>query len=341
MASITLSRSNYFYNLDQVAKRVKNIDQIAVVLKDNGYGHGLTHIGELAKEYGISRAVVRTYSEALQIKELFDNTLILAPEKIVFNNSLSYTINSIHDIEKFPKKCRVELKVDTGMHRLGINIDEVKIALKLIRDRELNLIGVFTHYREADELSSVYFWQREEFQKIKEIVKSEKFENIVFHSNNSAGTFRQKDIIQDEIVRVGIASYGYLPDNKALQFPELKPVLSLYADRVGFQKAKKGYRVGYGGILEIEDEEYIGIYDIGYGDGFRRIPVEAIQNKQFKTADGSYLLGKVSMDSIALNSRRNRVLLFNSVKVLSNIFNTIDYEILVTLSPDIKRVIVE
>ena len=103
MASITLSRSNYFYNLDQVAKRVKNIDQIAVVLKDNGYGHGLTHIGELAKEYGISRAVVRTYSEALQIKELFDNTLILAPEKIVFNNSLSYTINSIHDIEKFPK----------------------------------------------------------------------------------------------------------------------------------------------------------------------------------------------------------------------------------------------
>jgi alanine racemase len=341
LALITISKSNYFYNLDRVRERVADISQIAVVLKDNGYGHGIELIAQLAQEYGVTRAVVRTFKEAKKIENFFQNILILAPEKIENVDNFSYTINSLQDLDRFSKGCRVELKVDTGMHRLGISSDELETALKRIEEKNLNLTGLFTHHREADELSSVYFWQREKFEKIKRDIQNRGYKNIVFHSNNSAGVFRRGEIISDEVVRVGIASYGYLADLQALQFPTLKPVLSLYVDRIGFRTAQEGFRIGYGGVSEIEEEEFIGIYDVGYGDGFRRLPVEAIENREFKTPDGSYILGKVSMDSIALNSRRQRVLLFNSVKKLAKIFETIDYEIVVNLSPSIERVVVE
>jgi alanine racemase len=340
LALITLSQSNYNHNLDQVLKKVESKDQIAVVLKDNGYGHGLVQVAKMANLYGVKTAVVRRVSEALQIAELFSSIIILAPEKIVENRKFSYTVNSLSDLEKFNSRVNIELKVDTGMHRLGVSLDEVETALSKIKSMGLNLRGIFTHYREADELSSAYYWQKERFKALKELVKKRGF-SVRFHSSNSAGTFRNSEPLKDELVRVGIASYGYLPVDKTLNPPELKPVLSLYGDRLGFRDAIEGQRVGYGGESTVDEEDSIGIYDVGYGDGFRRLSVDIIKSRGFKTPDGSYLLGRVSMDSIALNSRRNRVLLFNSVTEFARISGTFEYEILVNLSADIKRVIVE
>jgi alanine racemase len=340
LALITLSQSNYYHNLDQVLKKVESKDQIAVVLKDNGYGHGLVQVAQMANRYGVKTAVVRRVSEAQQIAELFSSIIILAPEKVVENRKFSYTVNSLSDLEKFDSRVNIELKVDTGMHRLGVGIDEVGRALDRVQQMGLNLKGVFTHYREADELSSAYYWQKSRFNEVKEAVKKRGF-SVRFHSSNSAGTFRNSEPLRDELVRVGIASYGYLPVDKSLNPPELKPVLNLYGDRLGFKEAVKGQRIGYGGESTIESEDSVGIYDVGYGDGFRRLPVEAIKNRKFRTPDGSYLLGRVSMDSIALNSRRNRVLLLDSVTDFAKLSGTFEYEILVNLSADIERVIVE
>lgn len=71
MAKIILNRENLFHNLNLISKQAKGIEKVAIVLKDNAYGHGLLEIAKLASEYGIKKAVVRTHEEALKINNFF------------------------------------------------------------------------------------------------------------------------------------------------------------------------------------------------------------------------------------------------------------------------------
>jgi len=338
MSFINISKDNYFFNLSKIAERVENIDQIAVVLKDNAYGHGLETMAKLAKEFGIKRAVVRKVFEAEIIQQYFDYILILVPENIVEKDNFYYTINSINDIYKYRKNINIELKIDTGMHRLGISPMNIVFVLNLIRNQGLRLRGFFTHFREADEVTSSLFVQREIFRNLKEYITDSCFNDLNIHSNNSAGVFRKSGIIKDEMVRVGIASYGYLSGNRSLKFPTLKPILSLWAEKVGELKHhKNSFKIGYGGISKVENSKKVSVYDIGYSDGFRRLPTDIIRNKKFLTSDKLHILGKVSMDSIVINSNKDRVEIFNSVSELAKIFGTVEYEILVSLISNLER----
>ncbi|MBN2721789.1 MAG: alanine racemase, partial [Campylobacterales bacterium] len=59
MAYITLNRSNFYHNLSQIALKTGSLEKIAIVLKDNAYGHGAIPMARLASEFGIRKAVVR------------------------------------------------------------------------------------------------------------------------------------------------------------------------------------------------------------------------------------------------------------------------------------------
>jgi len=69
VALITISKSNYFHNLDYLSQKTGGKDKMMVVIKDNAYGHGLEIIAKLAKEYGIKRAGVKNLQEALRVEE--------------------------------------------------------------------------------------------------------------------------------------------------------------------------------------------------------------------------------------------------------------------------------
>jgi len=83
MAYITLNKTHFFNNLDIIAQLTCAKDKIALVLKDNAYGHGLLEIAQLAYEYGIKKVVVRSNAEAAAIEHLFEYILVLGdtPEK--------------------------------------------------------------------------------------------------------------------------------------------------------------------------------------------------------------------------------------------------------------------
>jgi len=72
MAYVTLDENHFLNNLDIITKLAKTRDETALVLKDNAYGHGLLEIAGMAKEYGIKKAVVRTYEEAQRIEDFFE-----------------------------------------------------------------------------------------------------------------------------------------------------------------------------------------------------------------------------------------------------------------------------
>jgi len=187
MATIILNKENFFHNLNQIALKTGSVEKIAVVLKDNAYGHGLEQMAGLAHDFGIRHAVVKNAKEAKMIRYLFKTVLVLN-DAIVKDEVCIFTINSLDAIAKAEEGAKVTLKVDTGMHRNGVALNEVETALGLIRKKKLNLVSVMTHFRAADELSSVLFWQQKNFEKVKETVRSFGFENVKFHSHNSAAT---------------------------------------------------------------------------------------------------------------------------------------------------------
>ncbi|HZF69787.1 alanine racemase, partial [Sulfuricurvum sp.] len=111
MASIKLSREALIHNLDIIAHQVGGKDKIAVVLKDNAYGHGAVMIAEAVSHYGVKQAVVRLEREADEIVDFFENVLILGQIATRAHPKISYAINSFEEISAYPSGTRVELKI--------------------------------------------------------------------------------------------------------------------------------------------------------------------------------------------------------------------------------------
>lgn len=334
MGTIKLSRKALIHNLDIIAHQVGGKDKIAVVLKDNAYGHGARMIAEAASQYGIKQAVVRLEREADEIVEFFDNILILGDSPTKPNPKYSYVINSIESIEMFGEGSRVELKVDTGMHRNGVAINEIDGAFARMREKGVKCIGVMSHLRASDTLSSEWFWQRRNFEEAKSkasVLAKQYGWEIRYHISNSAGTFRSS-VCEDEMVRVGIALYGCLELERTLLQPDLQPILSLWGNRMATRTLKKGERVGYNGIYEASDDEVISTYDLGYANGLDRLA-----SNRYVTPEGIALRGRISMDNAAFASDKEELLIFNDANHYARSVGTIGYEILACLDKNLKR----
>jgi len=334
MAFITINKQNFYHNLNQIALKTGSIDKIAIVLKDNAYGHGLELMATLSHEFGIRHAVVRNMTEAKKIKHLFETVLVLGG-KSEADSVCSFALNSLEDIKKISRGVQVELKVDTGMHRNGISVEELDEALMLIRQKEIKLVGVMTHYRSADVLSSELFWQQKRFEAVKQRLDEAGFTNLRVHSHNSATILRVKHFNED-LVRIGIGAYGYNELPTPFDRVELKPVMRLYAKKISTRVLKAGERIGYAGDFTAAREMRVSTYDLGYGDGWYR----GESHRSYITSEGLALLGRVSMDFVTLESDKEEVCIMSNAQEAAKQFGTISYEITTALSSEIPRVLV-
>lgn len=339
MAYITLSRSAFFHNLDIISRQAEGKERIALVLKDNAYGHGLEIMASLAAEYGIRQAVVRTQDEAFRIESHFDAVLVLADIPEQCSEKCSYTVNALEDIQQFPRGCRVELKVDSGMHRNGIALPDLPGAFKAVVDAGLRLEGLFTHHRSADTLSSEWFWQARQFEAFKkeaaELAKQHGMEPLRFHSSNSAALFRT--LPEDEaFARVGIAAYGCLQMDRTLEQPPLKPVMALWGERIATRTLAAGERVGYNGTYSADQNSVVSTYDVGYADGLQRV-----LSNNYVTPGGKALLGRVSMDNAVFEGSDEALLIFDNANSMASSAGTIGYEIMTGMRSHMKRIVVE
>jgi alanine racemase len=337
MAFITLNKNHFFNNLDIIAKQTCAKDKIALVLKDNAYGHGLLEVATMAKEYGITKAVVRSCDEAKQIADFFEYILVLAdiPNAVNENTKVRYTINDLTQIQKFPKGTKVELKVNTAMNRNGIEEEELGTAFEQIKKQGLQLEAVFTHHSSADEENVFYDLQNSNFKAVKEkasaLAKSYGFAPLRFHSCNSAALFRT-DNFNDDMARVGIAAYGCLELEGNQNVKKLKPVLSVYAKRLSTRTLKAGECVGYSATYKADKNCTVSNYDFGYGDGFLR----SCSNK-YVTPEGIKIAGRISMDNSSFLTDKEELLIFDDASVAAKFADTISYEMLTSLKANLKR----
>jgi len=321
MATVYLHKQNLFDNLDKISKTNPNI---LAVIKDNAYGHGIISFSKMLKEWGIKKVCVKNNDEAEIVKSFFEEIIIFFPHTGRSAKNFSYCINSVKQLKK-NRHPYIHLKIDTGMHRNGILIDEIGEALEIIKNKEFELRGVFTHFCCADEISNDTFIQYEKFKKVKKQIEKYCNENNIklpyFHIANSYALEKIPDTF--DYVRPGIALYGGIEG--------YKPVMELRADVLSKRILKKGEGCGYNKMHMSDKDIEITTIDTGYGDGLPYFK----NGCQLKEARA---LGKISMDSMIVEGHfKKEVVVFDDVKEFAKNFDTITYDILVKISPRIKR----
>lgn len=212
------------HNVKEFKKRVndENIAMMAAV-KANGYGHGAVEVAKAAIEAGINQLAVAFVDEAIELREAGINVPILilgytsvasAEEAIQYDVMMtvyrSEDLQGINEIaNRLQKKAQIQVKIDTGMSRIGLQEEEVKPFLEELKRMEyVEVVGMFTHYSTADEIDKSYTnMQTSLFEKAVNTAKELGIHIPYIHSSNSAGSMELSNTFQN-MVRVGIGIYG-------------------------------------------------------------------------------------------------------------------------------------
>jgi alanine racemase len=330
---ITLSQNAFNNNANYYRGILKDINKLCIALKDNAYGHGIKQISQLSYNYGIKHCVVRDIREATVVTKYdFKSILVLyeIPNKL-YNSNIIFSVNSIDSLVKFPNNSRIELKINTGMNRNGIDINEIDEALYIISSNNLILNGVFTHFHSSDKKNNSLKNQENIFLKSVEYIKNKIDQKFRIHCANSSA-INKVDSSKYDIARIGIGMYGYTKEYQK----KLIPIMSLYANKISSRNLNINDTIGYGATYSIQNNNIIiSNYDIGYGDGFFRVN----ENQKAFIQNKKQILGRISMDSFSILGDEQIICVFSNASHLANIHNTIEYEILTHLMPNIRRTI--
>ncbi|GAA8539590.1 alanine racemase [Helicobacter pylori] len=359
------------HNFGAVKRIVPKDAHIMAVVKANAYGVGAIKASEIFLQEGANYLGVATLDEALELRSHFSKTPILilgyspnANASMLIDNDLSAMIFSLEQAEVFSqmalksqKRLKIHLKIDTGMHRLGLepNFKSIEIIKKICALKGLEIEGIFTHLSNADAKIKTHAKnQMKAFNAFLEQLLDQEIEFQYRHAYNSAGILSLCNGNENRFLnlyRPGIMLYGFYPSNgmKETCPTILKNVISLKAQIVQIRSVKKGEFIGYGEHFYTNEETLVGVLALGYADGLIRALGNRIQvaiNNQLAP-----LIGKVCMDQcfVKLNNIQakegDEVILFgdksakaNDASEIAALLNTIPYETISTLSKRLERV---
>jgi alanine racemase len=255
------------------------------VVKANAYGHGLEEVAKTVEKRGAQWCGVARIEEALLLRKagVQMNILVLgytAPQRVpeALVNKISLTVYDPQIIEAYiqqlgplTQKLNVQVKVDTGMGRLGIPSEKaIEFILQVKEQSQFHLQGIFTHFACADEPTKPYTQQQlEKFNNILKNLQSQGIRPELIHSANSAAAINFPTARFD-IIRCGLAFYGISPSNET-HLPEgIKPALSWKTRLISIKQFPAGHGLSYGYKYFTKKTEKIGVIAAGYGDGLRR-----------------------------------------------------------------------
>ncbi len=368
---VEVNTASLRHNFSAVKRIVPKDAHIMAVVKANAYGAGAIKASEIFLQEGANYLGVATLDEALELRSHFSKTPILilgyspnSNASMLIDNDLSAMIFSLEQAEVFSqmalksqKRLKIHLKIDTGMHRLGLepNFKSIEIIKKIRALKGLEVEGIFTHLSNADAKIKTHAKnQMKAFNAFLEQLLDQKIEFQYRHAYNSAGILSLCNGNENRLLnlyRPGIMLYGFYPSNgmKETCPTILKNVISLKAQIVQIRSVKKGEFIGYGEHFYTNEETLVGVLALGYADGLMRALGNRIQvaiNNQLAP-----LIGKVCMDQcfVKLNNieakEGDEVILFgdksakaNDASEIAALLNTIPYETISTLSKRLERV---
>jgi len=277
------------------------------IVKANGYGHGLEKVAAclekagaewlgvarieeamLLREYGVkARILVLGYTSSARVSHAIKEKISLTAYDFEVAEEYALKASDLHE------KLTLHAKIDTGMGRLGIPINQAEEFIQFLLSKpSLDLEGIFTHFARADEpREKDTYNQLAKFTDLISKVKIISNKPFILHTANSAGMLAFPKSRFD-MVRVGIALYG-LPPSHQVKLPKgVKPVLSWKTRLISIKDFPVGHGLSYGFKYYTKKKERIGVIAVGYGDGFRR----KTGNKVLIRGKYAPVIGSVCMD---------------------------------------------
>lgn len=280
---------NLAHNLREIRRRIGEGPEIMAIVKANAYGHGAPQICRAALEHGATWLGVALVEEAVALRRAG----ITAPVHIlgmpapwqaeavvaadvscaVCDREVAAALSQA--AVRLGRPARVQLKIDTGMGRLGLLPGEAPEFLRFLRSLPgVELVGAFTHFASSDESDKGYtLLQHERFrQALAACAEGCGAEGLLLtHAANSGAIIDQPELA-GSLVRPGIIMYGLYPspevDHAAI---DLRPVMSLKARVAYVKRLPAGSPVSYGRTYVTKRDELVALIPLGYADGYSRL----------------------------------------------------------------------
>jgi alanine racemase len=357
-------------------KHVLGDTSLCAVVKANAYGHGAVLVARAAVDAGADYLAVAIVDEGIELREhgLTAPVLVLAeiPADTIgdaLTHDLAITVGSVAGArdavavaEQLGGRHRVHVKVDTGMHRMGVMPDDIdEVFDVLTSSSSIDIEGLYTHFSVAgganDEDRRFTRAQIECFDNVVSYLAERDALPRVRHAANTAGTLGHPDA-RYSMVRVGIGLYGYVPSGwLAASLDErsdhLEAALTLRARVVAVRRVAGGARPSYGRRRLVEHDTTIVTVPFGYADGYPRQLFDGgaevlINGRRYPLA------GDVTMDQIVIDVGDDDVKLGDEVVLLgrqgdqsitaddwADWAGTVSWEILACLGARVPRVLVD
>ena len=300
------------YNMESMHKKLKPGTKIAAVVKADAYGHGAVEISRVLENLPyLWGYAVATSNEAMQLVEAGRKKPIIIlglsfPEQFeeIVENDLrpavcTYeTAQALSDIAAEKNKvCRIHIKVDTGMSRIGFQVtpESADTVARISKLPNIMIEGIFTHFARADESSKAPAYEQfKQFEKMIAMVEEKGVQIPLKHCSNSAGIVEIPECNMD-MVRAGITLYGLWPSEEVDKTKiSLKPVMSLRSRVAYVKELLPGRQISYGGTFTVKKKMIVATVPVGYGDGYAR----GLSNKGWVLIKGQKapICGRVCMD---------------------------------------------
>ena len=361
----SISLASIRHNITLIRSRLKPETKYLAVVKANAYGHGMEAVANCALESGAAYLGVAFAEEGVRLRLAGITAPILllgATDEDhmddVIRHDLMPTVFTVETLQllqthaaKLNMTCRVHIKADTGMNRIGFTSEAAFTEAILLLKRCPNLVldGLFTHFA-VSELADTSFTlqQAERFRRYVEIAQQNGLHPIL-HASNSAAALRIPEA-QFDMVRGGIAMYGCHPAGHTVKGIDLHPVLSWHAYITHIKTIPAGEGISYGLKYVTPCDMLVGTVAVGYGDGYKRclsgkadVLVRGKRARQIGTICMDQMMidltnipdAEVGDDVVLLGTQGSETI---TADELADKAGTISYEILLSVSERVPRV---
>jgi alanine racemase len=366
LIQVTISKDRLLHNLHAFQK-VAPSHTVAPVLKSNAYGHGLLEVARiLDTEPDISFLIIDSYFEAVALHSGGIKTPLLIigytqPQTILASSlpRTSFTVGNtqtLRELETLTRTIIIHLKIDTGMHRQGILVEEIPTAISLIKGNpHISLEGICTHLADADNRETSFTHQQiHTWNEVVHIFK-EAFPSLKwFHAGATYGhAFTSR--IDANMSRLGIGLYGLAGEVLKDTLGELQPVMEMKTIISDIKYIQQGDSVGYNRAFIANTGMTIATIPVGYYEGIdrrlsgvgtilvgqQRIPCHIIGNisMNITNVDVSDVPdGAIGDQAIIISNIPDDL---NSIEsIVKKTPGTIAYEMIIAIPSHLKRVVV-
>ena len=348
------------HNLTFYKSKLDPKTKMMVMVKAFGYGNGGFEIAKLLEHHKVDYLGVAFADEGISLKNAGIRVpiMVLNPETTSFaaiiQHHLEPEIYSVKGLKAFlkiaeQKKLKhfpIHIKIDTGMHRLGFEEDNLEDLIQILKGNEtVQIKSILSHMATSDDLNHDAFSKSQIalFEKLSTKIQTELNIKPILHILNTSGITNYPEA-QYDMVRLGIGLYGISNDEEEQK--ELENVGTLKSVISQIRIIDKGESVGYGRRFIADRSTKVATIPIGYADGIRRswgngVGYVTINGKQAK------IIGSICMDMLMVDvtdidcKEGNTVIVFGenpTVPFMAKQLNTIPYEILTSISQRVKRV---